>query len=45
VPTDADPAHGPRRAFHRVPEPKTSKNRLHLDLIAADFDARIASQF
>jgi hypothetical protein len=39
---DADPAHGPRLAFHRVPEPKTSKNRLHLDLIAADFDAETA---
>jgi predicted enzyme related to lactoylglutathione lyase len=29
----------PRLGFHRVPEPKTVKNRLHLDLIAADFDA------
>jgi hypothetical protein len=28
----------PRIAFHRVPEGKTVKNRLHLDLIAADFD-------
>jgi predicted enzyme related to lactoylglutathione lyase len=27
-----DPASGPRLAFHRVPEPKTVKNRLHLDL-------------
>jgi hypothetical protein len=42
LPADADPAHGPRLAFHRVPEPKTSKNRLHLDLIAADFDAETA---
>jgi hypothetical protein len=24
--------------FHRVPEPKRGKNRLHLDLITADFD-------
>ena len=29
----------PRIAFHRVPEGKTVKNRLHLDLAAADFDA------
>ncbi len=28
-----DPAgHGPRIYFQRVPEPKTSKNRVHLDL-------------
>ena len=30
---------GPRLAFHQVPEPKTVKNRLHLDLIATDFEA------
>ena len=28
--------------FHGVPEPKTVKNRLHLDLITADFDAELA---
>jgi predicted enzyme related to lactoylglutathione lyase len=28
--------------FHRVPEPKTVKNRLHLDLVTADFDAELA---
>jgi hypothetical protein len=28
--------------FHGVPEPKTAKNRLHLDLITADFDAELA---
>jgi predicted enzyme related to lactoylglutathione lyase len=28
--------------FHRVPEPKTVKNRLHLDLSTADFDAELA---
>lgn len=28
---------GPRLAFHQVPESKTVKNRLHLDLISADF--------
>ena len=35
----ADPASGPRLAFHRVPEPKKVKNRLHLDLITTDFNA------
>ena len=29
---------GPRLAFHQVPEEKTVKNRLHLDLITTDFD-------
>jgi predicted enzyme related to lactoylglutathione lyase len=32
-----DPASGPRLAFHKVPEPKTVKNRLHLDLITDQF--------
>jgi hypothetical protein len=27
--------HGPRLFFQRVPEPKTAKNRVHLDLRAA----------
>lgn len=30
---------GPRLTFHQVPEPKTVKNRLHLDLTSTDFDA------
>jgi hypothetical protein len=34
--------HGPRLAFHQVPEPKTVKNRLHLDLITTDFEAETA---
>jgi hypothetical protein len=34
-----DPAKGPRLSFHKVPEGKTLKNRLHLDLIAVDYDA------
>lgn len=34
-----DSAHGPRLAFHQVPEPKTIKNRLHLDLISGEFAA------
>lgn len=28
--------------FHGVPEPKTVKNRVHLDLITADFDTELA---
>lgn len=31
----------PRLDFLRVPEPKASKNRLHLDLLAEDFDAAV----
>jgi len=27
--------HGPSVLFHRVPEPKTVKNRLHLDIVLA----------
>jgi predicted enzyme related to lactoylglutathione lyase len=34
-----DPAAGPRLAFHKVPEPKTVKNRLHLDLVTDQFQA------
>jgi Glyoxalase-like domain len=30
---------GPRLTFHRVPEAKVVKNRLHLDLISDNFDA------
>jgi hypothetical protein len=33
---------GPRIWFQRVPEPKTVKNRLHLDLVAHDLDAEVA---
>jgi hypothetical protein len=32
-------ASGPRLTFHRVPEGKVVKNRLHLDLITETFDA------
>jgi catechol 2,3-dioxygenase-like lactoylglutathione lyase family enzyme len=32
-----DSTHGPRLAFHRVPEAKTVKNRLHLDLVSSEF--------
>jgi F420H(2)-dependent quinone reductase len=35
----ADPSGGPRLAFHKVPEPKTVKNRLHLDLRTDQFAA------
>ncbi len=38
---DDDLVHGPRLAFHQVPEPKTVKNRLHLDLIATEFEAEM----
>jgi hypothetical protein len=34
-----DPASGPRLAFHLVPEPKTVKNRLHLDLRTDQYEA------
>ena len=37
--TDDIAVQGPRLAFHQVPEPKTVKNRLHLDLTSTDFDA------
>jgi hypothetical protein len=37
---DADEsAPGPRLVFHQVPETKTVKNRLHLDLISSEFAA------
>ena len=29
---------GPRIGFHQVPEGKTVKNRLHIDLVATEFD-------
>jgi hypothetical protein len=32
----------PRLAFYLVPEGKTAKNRVHLDLIASDYDAEVA---
>ena len=34
-----DPASGPRLSFQKVPEPKTIKNRLHLDLRTDRFKA------
>jgi predicted enzyme related to lactoylglutathione lyase len=38
----ADPAiPGSRISYHRVPEGKTVKNRIHLDLITTDFDAEV----
>ncbi|MEU9154653.1 VOC family protein [Streptomyces sp. NPDC048417] len=33
-----DPGSGPRLAFHRVPEAKTTKNRFHPDLITSDYE-------
>src|ERR1700761_6364327 len=39
---EADPAiPGSRIRFHRVPEGKTVKNRMHFDVITTDFDAEI----
>lgn len=39
---NADPAFpGSRIGFHRVPEGKTVKNRMHFDLLTTDFDAEI----
>lgn len=35
------PAEKPTFAFGKVPEPKTAKNRMHLDVIAPDPDAEI----
>ena len=34
-----DPVSGPRLTFHKVPERKTVKNRLHLDLRTDRFEA------
>ena len=34
-----DPGSGPRLSFQQVPEPKTIKNRLHLDLRTDQFEA------
>lgn len=31
--------HGPMLSFHKVPEGKTVKNRMHPDLISTDFEA------
>lgn len=36
-----DPASGPRLFFQRVPEAKTVKNRLHLDLHTVHYDQEI----
>jgi catechol 2,3-dioxygenase-like lactoylglutathione lyase family enzyme len=35
---DDEGVHGPRLAFHQVPEAKTVKNRLHLDIITSEFE-------
>ena len=34
-----DPTSGPKLAFWKVPEPKSVKNRLHLDLWTDEFEA------
>ena|SRR5258708_25880059 len=38
LPGDGDTS-GPRITFNTVPEPKTVKNPMHLDVISATFDA------
>ncbi|MDT4914760.1 MAG: hypothetical protein QOC66_3888 [Pseudonocardiales bacterium] len=38
VPPDAVATTGPRLAFHQVPESKTLKNRVHLDLTTTDLE-------
>jgi catechol 2,3-dioxygenase-like lactoylglutathione lyase family enzyme len=38
LPGDGDTG-GPRITFNKVPEPKTVKNRLHLDVVSDTFDA------
>jgi catechol-2,3-dioxygenase len=37
-----DAATEPRIVFNKVPEPKTVKNRVHLDLISRTFDDEVA---
>jgi hypothetical protein len=39
---DSDHALMPRLVFHQVPEGKTVKNRLHLDLVVGDWEEEIA---
>ncbi len=34
-----DPTSGPKLSFWRVPEPKSVKNRIHLDLWTDEFEA------
>ncbi len=37
-----DPEQGPTWLFVKVPEPKTAKNRIHFDVVAADPEAEVA---
>ena len=39
VPASETPGAGPLMMFHHVPEAKTVKNRVHIDLIATDYVA------
>lgn len=36
-----DGVSGPSWSFARVPEPKTAKNRLHVDLVVDDLDGEV----
>ena len=38
----APPGCGHRMSFQQVPEPRVTKNRLHLDVLVADFPAATA---
>ena len=31
----------PRLVFHRVPEAKTAKNRMHMDVMTSDYEAEL----
>jgi hypothetical protein len=42
VVTADDPGAGPQLIFHQVPEGKTVKNRLHLDLVTSEIEAESA---
>jgi predicted enzyme related to lactoylglutathione lyase len=38
----AEPAVGPELVLQRVPEPKTVKNRMHIDIHTEDMDTEVA---
>jgi predicted enzyme related to lactoylglutathione lyase len=42
IPADENPEFGPLLMFHQVPEGKTVKNRVHLDLKTADIHSEAA---
>jgi predicted enzyme related to lactoylglutathione lyase len=40
--TDRESDGGPNWLFAKVPEPKTAKNRMHVDLVTEDRDSEVA---